>query len=245
MFQHNHYVPVLKWKMGEYQALSRLSEQAKGKITPLFEIPPVGFDFESGEDRESWASHLGDFGRRLGSKWQSRPCFVDLKYIPKEVRVAGQHPLEFIFSQVRDVGSTAVPVLSMASDRQFLQAAARVIRADERGAALRITLSDFDEDDLALDIENRLSSVRTAITETDLIVDLGAANFVPVKAFVRSLGILYEMIPTPNRWRTLTIVGSSYPQTVAGLDPESLVTRYEWLANSDIRRLCGCDAGTR
>jgi hypothetical protein len=230
MFQHNHYVPVLKWKMGEYQALSRLYEQAKGKITPLFEIPPVGFDFESGEDRESWASHLGDFGRRLGSKWQSRSCFVDLKYIPKEIRIAGQHPVDFIFSQVRDEGSNAVPVLSLASDRQFLQATGRVIRADGRGAALRISLSDFDEDDLTSEIEKRLSLVGTTITDADLIVDLGAANFVPLKAFVRSLSILYDMIPTPNRWRTLTIVGSSYPQTVTRLEPESVVTRYEWLA---------------
>jgi hypothetical protein len=229
MFQHNHYVPVLKWKMGEYQAISRLSDVAKGKITPLFEIPPVGFDFESGADRESWASHLGDFGRRLASKWQSRTCFVDLKYIPKEIRIAGQHPVDFIFSQVRDEGSAAVPVLSLANDKPFLQAVSRVIRADGRGAALRITLSDFDEDDLIPEIEGRLATVGASITDADLIVDIGAANFVPVKAFVRNLGILYGMIPTPNRWRTFTIIGSSYPQTVAGLEPESLVTRYEWL----------------
>jgi hypothetical protein len=216
--------------MGEYQALNRLSDQAKGKITPLLEIPPVGFDFEAGENRESWDAHLGDFGRRLRSKWQSRPCFVDLKYIPKEVRVAGQHPIDFVFGQVRDEGSTAIPVLSLASDRPFLNAVGRAVRADGRGTALRITLTDFDNDEMASEIDERLSSVGVALTDADLIVDLGTPNFVPVKAFVRSLGILYEMIPTPNRWRTLTIVGSSYPQTVAGFEPETFVTRYEWLA---------------
>jgi hypothetical protein len=230
VFQHNHYVPVLKWKMGEYQALSRLTDQAKSKVTPLLEIPPVGFDFESGEDRESWASHLGDFGRRLGSKWQSRPCFIDLKYIPKEIRVANQHPLDFVFGQVRDEGATGIPVLTLGCDKPFLQAAGRVVRADSRGAAIRVSLADFDKDDLASEIENLLSSVGLAITDADLIIDLGAAAFVPIKAFVRSLGILYDMIPAPNRWRTFTIVGSSYPQTVAGFEPETLVPRNEWLA---------------
>jgi len=41
-------VPILKWKMGEYQALQRLSTPVKDCLTPLLEIPPVGFDFETG-----------------------------------------------------------------------------------------------------------------------------------------------------------------------------------------------------
>jgi hypothetical protein len=229
MFQHNHYVPVLKWKMGEYQALSRLSDQAKGRITPLLEIPPVGYDFEAQENRESWASHLGDFGRRLRSKWQSRPCFVDLKYVPPQERFAGQHPIDFVFGQTRDEGSTAVPVVSLSSDRPFLQAVGRVVQADGRGAALRITRPDFDKDAMESEVEDCLSAVGVPITDTDLIVDLDTPNYVPLRAFVRSLGIMYEMIPTPNRWRTLTIIGSSYPESVSDLESR-FVTRYHWLA---------------
>src|ERR1039458_5627287 len=82
MFNHHHYVPILKWKMGEYQALNRLTDQVKDGLTPLLEIPPVGFDHETGQDRESADAHLGDFGRRLKSKWPGRSCFVDLKYLP-------------------------------------------------------------------------------------------------------------------------------------------------------------------
>jgi hypothetical protein len=241
MFQHNHYVPVLKWKMGEYQALSRLSDQVKARTTPLLEIPPVGFDFESREARESWSSHLGDFGRRLRNKWQSRLCFIDLKHIPRDVRVANQHPLEFIFGQVRAEGCTAIPVVSLNSDHHFMQSVSRIAREDGRGAALRISLEDFDSDDLVSAIENCLSSLGLQITDADLIVDLDAANFVPIKAFVRSLGILYEMIPTPNRWRTLTIVGSSYPQTVAGFEPESLVNRNEWITYKAFVKSLGRD----
>jgi hypothetical protein len=239
MFQHNHYVPVLKWKMGEYQALNRLSDQVKGKVTPLLEIPPVGFDFESGENRESWSSHLGDFGRRLRSKWQSRPCFVDLKHIKQDVRVANHHPLDFVFGQARAEGCSAIPVASLDSDRQFLQVARKIARDDGRGAAIRLSLSDFDADDLSADIENCLSLLGVTIPDADLIVDLDASNFIPIKAFVRSLSIMYAMIPTPNRWRTLTIVGSSYPETVAGLGAELLIDRNEWLAYKAFVRSLG------
>ncbi len=34
MFTHRHYVPILKWKQGEYQALSRLSNVVKDNLTP-------------------------------------------------------------------------------------------------------------------------------------------------------------------------------------------------------------------
>ncbi len=82
MISHDHYVPVLKWKMGEYQALNRLADSVKDKITPLIEIPPVGYDFELGTNRESWESHLGDFGKRLKAKWQSARLLRRSKIYP-------------------------------------------------------------------------------------------------------------------------------------------------------------------
>jgi hypothetical protein len=230
MPSHDNYVPVLKWKMGEYQALSKLSDSVKNKITPLIEIPPVGFDFELSQNRESWESHLGDFGKRLKSKWQSRPCFVDLKWVPDAVRVGSQHPVDFVLGQARAEGCTAIPVVPLSSDRATRQSIRRVVREDGRGVALRISRSDFDSDSISIDIEACLTAVDTPLNETDLVIDMGMPNYVPLKIFVRSLStVLYELLPTPNRWRSLVIVGSSYPASVVGLESE-FVTRYEWLA---------------
>lgn len=216
--------------MGEYQALSRLSDSVKNKITPLIEIPPVGFDFELAQNRESWASHLGDFGKRLKSKWQSRACFVDLKWVPGDADVGDQHPVDFVLGQARDEGCTAIPVLSLACDRLTRQAIRRAAREDGRGVAFRITRPDFDRDSVSDDIERCLAGVDMSINEADLVIDMGMPNYVPLKIFVKSLNTaLYELLPSPNRWRSLVIVGSSYPASVVGL-ASNFVTRYEWLA---------------
>ncbi len=69
MFDDSHYVPILKWKRGEYQALLRLSEKAKDALTPLIEIPPVGWDFENSKLAKSIDEHLERFGQRLHQKW--------------------------------------------------------------------------------------------------------------------------------------------------------------------------------
>ena len=40
------YVPVLKWRQGEYQSLHRLDDTVKDTIFPLINIPPIEYDFE-------------------------------------------------------------------------------------------------------------------------------------------------------------------------------------------------------
>jgi hypothetical protein len=230
MVPYDFYVPVLKWKMGEYQALSRLSDSIKSKVVPLFEIPTVGFDFERGEERETLESHLGDFGKRLKAKWEARPCFVDLKYIPQGERVKGAHPLEFVFGLARAEGCAAIPVVSLSSDRKTQQVIARSMHEDKRGLALRISRSDFDRESITKTIEACLSEIGTTASETDLVLDMEMPNYVPLKIFVKSLTTaLYELLPTASRWRSLVIVGSSYPASVAALE-SNFVKRYEWIA---------------
>lgn len=241
MFNHRHYVPVLKWKMGEYQALHRLAGPVKDGLTPLLEIPPVGFDFEAGRAKESADDHLGDFGRRLKSKWQARPCFVDLKYLPPQTRmIGGRHYVGVVFETARNEGCSAIPVVSFANDAAFITAVGVVTSLDRRGVCLRLTLADFDRPALAADVGNLLRGLVGGWGEADLVIDVGTPNYVPIALYVRTLSTLLELIPALNRWRTLTIVGTSYPQSVAGLAPPfQIIPRHEWHAYDALVRVLG------
>ena len=244
MFNHHHYVPILKWKMGEYQALNRLTDPVKDGLTPLLEIPPVGFDHETGQDRESADAHLGDFGRRLKSKWPGRSCFVDLKYLPPYTRLAGgQHCVEGVFAAARAEGCNAVPVVSFANDPAFVAAVTTVNRQDQRGVCLRLGMPDFDRPSFLADIGTLLRLLGVGWAETDLVVDFGTPNYIPIAAFVRIMQALLGMLPNPNRWRTLTLAGTAYPQSVATLaSPFQTVQRYEWAAYRTLVSQIGRDA---
>lgn len=232
MFNHRHYVPILKWKMGEYQALQRLTAPVKDGLTPLLEIPPVGFDFETGQQKETADDHLGDFGRRLKSKWQARSCFVDLKFLPPHTRMAGgHHYVDAVFNAARTEGCATIPVVSFASDAAFLTAAASAVRLDRRGVCLRLALADFDRPALASDIEDRLRTLGIGWAEADLVIDLGTPNYVPIAAYVRTMATLLSLVPMLNRWRTLTIAGTAYPESVATVKPPfERRPRHEWVA---------------
>ena len=42
------YVPCLRWRLAERQALAELSDKAKDSVVPLITIPDLEFDFEDG-----------------------------------------------------------------------------------------------------------------------------------------------------------------------------------------------------
>jgi hypothetical protein len=227
MFNHRHYVPILKWKMGEYQALQRLSETVKDGLTPLLEIPPIGFDFESGTEKKTPDEHLAGFGKRLKSKWQARRCFVDLKYLPQDTRLEGSiHYVEATMASARAEGCSAVPVVCFSNDAAFLSAVARVVRQDRRGICFRLVLADFNRRNLAADMEALLRPLVEGWSEVDLVVDTGT-TVLPTTIMLQTMGL----VPVMNRWRTLTIAATSYPETIAQIrSPFEIVQRQEWIA---------------
>ena len=60
-FDHRHYIPCLRWKQGEYQAVSRLPDTTKRAFTPLIEVPELGWDFEKRKRKKTIDELLSDF----------------------------------------------------------------------------------------------------------------------------------------------------------------------------------------
>ncbi len=121
MFDHQHYVPILKWRQGEYLAMERLSISIKEWCTPLYEIPVETWDFEAGQKKNTLDEHLEKLGRRLKKSWGARRCFFDSCHLAGTDQMAdGQHHLERVFDLARQEGTSPVPVtgLSRHSDYQ-------------------------------------------------------------------------------------------------------------------------------
>lgn len=240
MFNHTHYVPIIKWKLGEYQALARLESSVKDRVTPLIELPAVGYDFENSRVAKSLDDHLKDFGRRLKAKWASRTCFVDTKNIAASEQMAdGSHPLERVTQLARTEGCVAIPVAALSSDSEYRRAAAAAIIADGNGTAIRLQLEDFDRPNLADDIVQCLNELNVGISDTDLIVDLCDQHFLPVTVFVQTLRASLQRLPMLNRWRTFTVAGSSYPKTLADIGAISMAPRREWALYRELVRQIG------
>lgn len=230
-FDHRHYVPFLRWKQGEYLAMSRLSSTAKDFITPLIEVPEIGFDFETRTPVKSLDLHLPPFAQRVRKHWQTRSCFVDLNLIkPATLMANGQHPVSFVFSELRSQKCMAIPVIGINRDRQYQRAVQRAVAQDNHGLCLRISIEDAAKANVKDSIDVLLQKFGLDVIDCDLVVDLGAPNFDPVDGFTTLVGAIVKAFPYLSKWRTFTIAGTSFPSSMAEIMPGSgTIPRLEWL----------------
>jgi Beta protein len=230
---HRKYVPVLKWKMGEYQALSRLEDNIKARVVPLIEIPPPGYDFESQQLKKTNEEHLKDFGKRLSSKWGNRSCFVDLLNFDNAVRIAKQHCITHIFEQTVEHGCNAIPVLNAGSTESCLKAAAKIPSIEKVGLAIRLSGDDFDDPKLGTKLTHISNTVGVSWGEVDVVVDLGTPDYSPKTVFRGGLNERLKAIPQSAKARSVIIVGSSFPESLQAYKDENFIPRREFTGYTD------------
>jgi len=229
-FNYTHYVPCLRWKQGEYQAVSRLPIKTKRVFTPLIEIPGIGYDFENETKAKTIDEHLAPFAKRVLEKWGSQSCFVDLNLIgPNERMATGVHPVRFIFNILRERMCSAIPVTGLDRNNAYQQEIKNIMAKDKSGVCLRIKIEQAAKGSLKDDLDFLLSRLKVKPERCDLIIDLGAPNFIPLEGFSKVIQAIVSSFPYLADWRTFTILGTSFPKTMKGIRKGSeIVPRYEW-----------------
>ena len=131
------YVPLLRWRQGEYEALFRLGNAQKDATLPLIEILPPDYDFEQRKPKKNLDEHLKLFGKRLGVKWAGRPALIDAGRLDPGARMHdGRHPLSFILDEARTAVAPLIPLTGLDRDAAYQTAVRSIALIDGRGAAL-------------------------------------------------------------------------------------------------------------
>lgn len=226
----HYYIPWLRWKQGEYLALRRLSSVTKDSIVPLIEVPEIGFDFEAQTLSKSVDEHLEHFARRVKQNWGSRPCYVDMRLIDVQDRMAnGQHPAEFVFNDLRSEGAVPTPVITPSPDAKFERVIKDVAAADGRGLCLRVGIVEAASEDLKATIDGVLRRSGLSAAECDFILDVGAPSFRPIQGFAGLVEGIIGRIPHLNHWQSFALIGTSFPSSMSQVPSGlSAIPRYEW-----------------
>jgi Beta protein len=227
---HLDYVPVLKWRQGEYQALMRLAASHKDRVTPLIEITPPDFDFEAQEPAKSIDDHLRKFGPRLKVKWGARPAFLDTSRLDPTARMfTGQHPLTHLLEAARAVDGRLIPVTALNRDLAHYNAVAAAHQVDQDGVAVRCSLDDVGDGSFAAQLLTLLAQLEVAVDDADLIIDLGRPNFEPVEDLATLLLACLQASPVFQQVRSLVIVATAFPASMADIKgPTQVLPRHEW-----------------
>jgi hypothetical protein len=201
------YVPSLRWRCGEYQALFRLGDSAKDRIVPFVVVPEIEFDFEEWRPKKTVQAHVTPFARRYHQKWGNRPAWIDAH--PKVCSLLmdnGKLPILHVFDELRVMGSAAIPVASLDASKDIVAAVAAIFKDDGRGIGAHARLEHIMEPRFGALLAALMKTIGAGEDETDLIVDLGAPNYEPYEDFADGLIAAIDNIGDVSGYRSFVLL---------------------------------------
>lgn len=176
------YFPILMGRLGEIDAVSRLSPRAQARsqimLDPL--MPRKGKSLEA---------HLAGTVQALAHWWgTSGAICLDLsRYGPEVVTEDGTLAVEFLFDCARQCHLKAIPVSGPASVRgpgtAYIDAVRRIVEREVRGAAIRIPFDDLAAVEVLNEtIDECLREIGLRDRQADLYLDSGVLWKLPASA---------------------------------------------------------------
>lgn len=225
------YVPALRWRQGEYQALTRLADAVKDRIVPYITIPEVEFDFELRQPKKSVQEHVHPFAARFNTKWGQRPAWVSIHPgIADKLMGDGRDIPAYVFEALRVFQANAIPVVPLDAAAPIISSVRAIAATDGLGTAISVRLEDMMKPDARARIEALAASLGLAIDEVDLVIDLGAPNFEPYDAFASALIAAMRRLGDLHTFRNFVVIGTAIPETfkdvARGADQ---LPRHDWL----------------
>ena len=161
----------------------------------------------------------------MTNDWGHEAAFIDLRHLGSAVRpVSGFHPLTVLSGLARNEKLQLTYVVPLRPSTEFVRALRPEIERDERGVGVRLTVREGLAGACQDDVGVLLDRLRMHADDIDLFLDAGVVDEAP--------GRLIEVtnrLGRMNQWRSLTVVGGSFPKDLQRLRRGSnVLPRTEW-----------------
>lgn len=222
------YLPVLKSKQGEFDALSKLSNEIKNSIVPLLEITPMEWDHATKVKPRTIEEHLRNFCKKVIKKWPSNNSFIDTSLI-NDKEPDGMSCIEFVFKLLHEKGISPVPMIRITSPDNFLSGISTIsliYGLDEIG--IRVTINDITSPNFEVNLEDVLNKIEFQSKNCHLILDLNDADFTNSEDFADGIVQALSSFPKLQSWKSFTVCGGSFPATNLLKVGVNHIPRNEW-----------------
>lgn len=241
-----NYIPVLRWKKAERDALAGLDTKTRESITPLFELIMPAPKRDKGDYNKILSDSkavLQDNVLPSTINELNKCCpmdstaFVDVHLIDGELRAT-------TLKQILDGSASAqatlipvthiIPVVSTDADMATRSVAVEYATSSDNGLCIRIDRYNLDDDNLAQVITDFVVRNKLDISKTDLLIDLG---IVSESDDASSVSAQLAKLPSIGNWRTLILSGGAFPRDLSEFEKHShnQVVRHDWRVWNTLR----------
>jgi hypothetical protein len=217
MFGTKHYIPILRWKAAEKEALLYLSPEVRKQITPLLELlmpQPKERKKKNGQSKtpEELLSESLQLLKEATPKvpsdiqkcWGITPAFIEVGLLDKSERA---QVLSSILTEGTKLGLSLVPVVNLHSDPETMKGAIQLANEYGSGLCLRLFPSDiFRGASLAKEIDGFMKASSLVPEKVDLLLDFQITD-----DQYATLGNVAKNIPDILKWRTFTVASGAFP----------------------------------
>lgn len=245
------YMPILKLKMGEVTALKNLDQKYRSILMPLFEIPPIPYDYVTEQPSKTFDKHVEKVGQVVKSCC-SDSLFLDFAYVADDATNNFYSNVEEQFLNILEEKITPIPVIYLEMEQEYTNLICSIAKKVDAGICVRIESDDFEDENFADKIEALLFAAGITADRTDIVIDMG---LIPSKGIAPlSVGIknIVRFFPKMRDWRSVTLAATSFPESLASFSSQAATTmeRPEWqiweqlaTAESSVRDLFYGDYG--
>jgi hypothetical protein len=231
------YVPILRWKAAERDALAKLDPIIRAQITPLFEFIMPGPKRDSTDyktilkdSRSIFQDRLPKVVNEINKCSPSGSVFIDVHLVDGALR---SQALDFILDSADFAESTLIPVThifpekSSVADDLTRQVVVNYGRSSGMGLCIRIDRSSLVDQDLSSAITRFLVQNKLTMENTDVLVDLG---IVDESDDPDGLARRLAVIPELNRWRSFIVAGGAFPKDLTQFEKHTRaqIPRTDW-----------------
>lgn len=227
--RHLGYVPVIRWRAAERQALCDLAPPWRSVVTPLIEVPPQAFVKTSRKTKKLFprAELVRRITDQLTQAVNDRTAFIDLSLLGNHFRIEKQVPWAAFAPMLDGKLPHGVPTVGLNTMDSDHLAIVRELASPQRGVCLRIKEIDLLSKRFQPRLETLLATLSVSPSRVDLVCDLQCC-YQGAMTYLR----ICEKIPELVSWRSFTIVSGDFPVDLQEYAPrmEHLRKRSDWIA---------------
>ena len=228
MFDHYHYVPVLRWRQGERLALRNLRDDVRKCVTPLIEIYPVKrFEAIASESAELQTA-LSKTITEIKVHWGPSTCFGDWSLMSRlSLLVGGVHAFTWMIEFARAQGLKLIPVTGIRRQSSYTEALAAILHNTEESICLRLTSEDIESSNVQNQVTTYLASINRSKAQTHLVADLGITA-----EGTQSFAVMEQRLNDLHEYRTYTLVSGAFPRDLSEFEKNRSHTheRADWIS---------------
>ncbi|KMW73666.1 beta family protein [Photorhabdus luminescens subsp. luminescens] len=228
MLETISYIPILKTKRAEFNALNQLDTFTKSKIIPLLEIEPVPIDPDTDIPDKTYNEMLNGFERKILSGCDGIPIvFLDGILIEEQfIASTDTYPIENAIIQARNAGFRVIPVTSPTRSVDYKQSISTLVQSE---ICFRLTTTDLVNPQLITDYIHELQITPEHI---DVIIDLrdmlSESDVSSGHSKILALGLINNF-SNLQRFRSISLASGSFPIDLSGISLGTYSqTRLEW-----------------